>query len=314
VNVHGNAPWTPRRRRELIGLVDHGRLSVSDAAELGGVSERTVWRWLARWRNGDQLLEDRPSIAHTMPHATDPALVEQLLALRDQRWTSPALSYALKLPISTVTGILARHGRNRLPVETPEPPNRYQRRHAGEMVHVDIKKLGRFHRPGHRVHGDRTRRSDGAGWEYVHVAVDDASRVAWADVRETGETQTECVAFLRELVAWYAARGVTVTGVMSDNGPGYLSKAFAAACRQLGLKHYRTRPYRPRTNGKAERFIRMLCNDWAYAVTYSTSADRRRALPAWLHYYNHHRPHGSLDRATPGSRLHALTNASGIYN
>lgn len=314
MRVHANAPWTPKRRRELIAQVDTGELSVHDAAELGGVSERTVWRWLARWREGDLLLEDRRCVAHRMPHATDPQLVEQLLRLRGQRWTSPQLSDALGVPVSTVTDILRRHGLNRLPTDAPEPPNRYQRRHAGEMIHIDIKHLGRFERPGHRVHGDRRRHTPKAGWEYVHVAVDDASRVAWADVREQGETAADCVAFLQELIVWFAARGVTVKGVMSDNGPGYRSKAFTAAMAELGLKHYRTRPYRPRTNGKAERFIRMIRDEWAYAITYSSSADRRRALPAWLHYYNHHRPHGSLNRSTPGARLHKLTNAPGIYN
>jgi len=312
VKVHANAPWTPKRRIELISQVDDHELTVEEAAELGGVSTRTVWRWLARWRDGDHELADRRSTPLTIPHATDQQLVDRLLLMREQRWTSPQLSRALGIPVSTVTDILRRHGKNRLPTDPPEPPNRYQRRHAGEMIHVDIKKLGRFDRPGHRIHGDRTRRSDGAGWEFAHVAIDDASRVAWADVRDGGETIADCVAFLEQLVAWFAARGVKVRGVMSDNGPGYRSKIFAAALRRLRIKHYRTRPYRPRTNGKAERFIRMLRDEWAYAVSFPNSQARRDALPAWLHYYNHHRHHGSLDEP-PGKRLWTLTNAAGIY-
>jgi transposase InsO family protein len=312
VKVHANAPWTPKRRIELIGQVDVGEITVEEAAELGGVSTRTVWRWLARWRDGDRELADRRSVPHTVPHATDPELVDRLLLMRSQRWTSPRLSRALGIPISTVTDILRRHGMSRLPADPPEPPNRYQRRHAGEMIHVDIKKLGRFDRPGHRIHGDYQRRTRGVGWEFAHVAVDDASRVAWADVRDGGETAVDCTKFLLEMIGWFAARGVTVKGVMSDNGPGYLSKAFAAALRRLRIKHYRTRPYRPRTNGKAERFIRMLRHEWAYAVSYANSQARRDALPAWLHYYNHHRHHGSLGEP-PGKRLWTLTNAAGIY-
>lgn len=210
--------------------------------------------------------------------------------------------------------MLTRLGLNRLSaLQPPLPPNRYERRHAGELVHLDIKKLARFERPGHRVHGDRRRNTPNAGWEDLHVAVDDATRLAYAEVLDEGETAHAVVGMLRRLVSWYAARGVTVTAILTDNGPGYLSRLFARACKQLGLKHLRTRPYRPRTNGKAEPFIRLLLNSWAYAVVYNSSQARRHALPPWLHYYNHHRPHGSLNRTSPGQRLHALNNPAGNY-
>ncbi len=312
--VHANAPWTPKRRRELIGRVESKELSVEEAAQLGGVSQRTVYRWLARRRAGDDLLEDRASKPHNLPHATPPERVEILARLRRQRWTVPQLGDALGMPYSTVTAVLTRLGLNRLgALQPPPPPNRYERRHAGELIHLDVKKLARFERPGHRVHGDRRRNTPNAGWEYLHVAVDDATRLAYAEVLNEGETAVAVVDMLRRLVSWYAARGVTPTAILTDNGPGYLSRLFALACKQLGLKHLRTRPYRPRRNGKAERFIRLLLNSWAYAVVYNSSQARRHALPAWLHYYNHHRPHGSLNRTSPGQRLHVLNNAAGNY-
>lgn len=315
MQVHANAPWTPLRRRQLIPKVDTGQLSVADVAELAGVSERTVFKWLARWRRGDELLADRPSVARSLPHATPPAVVATIEQLRRQRWTVPQIGDALRMPYSTVTAICRRLGLNRLSKLDPvEPPNRYQRRHAGELIHIDIKKLGKIGRPGHRVHGDRTTRVRGIGWEYLHVAVDDATRLAYAEVLDEGETAHATAGFLKRAVAWFAAHGVRVRRVMTDNGPGYRSRDHARVCRHLKLKHLRTRPYRPRTNGKAERFIRLITNSWAYGVTYQTSQHRRRALPAWLHYYNHHRPHGSLNRATPGQRLHQLNNPAGTYS
>ena len=315
MQLHANAPWTPLRRRQLIPQIDTSRLTVTDVAELGGISERTVFKWLARWRDGDQLLEDRSSIARSLPHATAPAVVATIEQLRRQRWTVPAIGDGLRMPYSTVTAVCRRLGLNRLSKLDPvEPPNRYQRRHAGDLIHVDVKKLGRFDQPGHRIHGDRRRNTPRAGWEYLHVAVDDATRLAYAEVLNEGETAETTAAFLERAVAWFAAQGVRVRRVMTDNGPGYRSRDHVRVCRNLGLKHLRTRPYRPRTNGKAERFIRLITNSWAYGVTYQTSQHRRHALPAWLHYYNQHRPHGSLDRATPRQRLHQLNNPAGIYS
>lgn len=315
MQVHANAPWTPLRRRELISRVDTGELSVADAAELGGVSERCVHKWLARWRDGDRELADRRSVAHRLPHATPPALVKTIELLRGQRWTTPQLAWALAMPLSTVGAVCRRLGRGRLgPAEAPEPPNRYQRRHPGSLVHLDIKKLGRFEVPGHRATGDRQQgESPGAGWEYLHVAIDDATRLAYAEVLDHGETGDATAGFLQRALAWFAARGVTVREVLTDNGPGYRSRVFTEVVVGYGLKHRRTRPYRPRTNGKAERFIRILLNEWAYRVTFASSNARRDALPAYLHYYNHHRPHGSLNQTSPGQRLHDLNNPAGIY-
>lgn len=315
MQVHANAPWTPRRRRELVPQIDTGELTVEDVAELAGVSTRCVYRWLARLRAGDLSLEDRSSAPRRRPHAVPADQVALIEQLRRQRWTVPAIAEALKMATSTVTAVCSRLGLNRLSKLDPPPPaNRYQRRHAGELVHLDIKKIGRFAQPGHRSHGDRARRSQGSGWEWVHVAVDDATRLAYVEVLDHGETPAGTVAFLTRLVAWYAARGITVRAIMTDNGNGYRARDFQAACESLGLRHLRTRPYRPQTNGKAERFIRTLINGWAYGTTYTNSRQRREALPAWLHYYNHHRPHGALDRASPGQRLHTLNNVAGNYN
>jgi transposase InsO family protein len=217
------------------------------------------------------------------------------------------IATALSLPRSTVAGILARAGLGRLPrLEPPEPPNRYQRRHPGELLHIDVKRLGRIERPGHRVHGDRRTRARGAGWECVHVAIDDATRLAYVEVLADERAQ-RVVGFLERAVAWFAAHGIRVERVMTDNGPGYRSGAHAAACRALGLGHILTRPYRPRTNGKAERFIRTLVEGWAYGRIFRDSRERCLALPGWLAFYNRQRPHGGLGGQAPYERLHALT-------
>lgn len=317
MRVHANAPWTPRRRRELISQVAAGQLSVEDAAELGGVSTRTVFKWLARWRAGDRLLEDRSSAPHRVPHALPRQRMELIERLRRQRWTVPEIADALAMPTSTVTAACVRLGLNRLSrLEPVEPPNRYERRHPGELLHIDVKKLGKFAFPGHRVRSTRAEkdRNRGIGWEYAHVAVDDTTRLAYVEILDDGETAEATAAFLGRAVAWFAARGVATRRVLTDNGPGYRSAAWKAVCDELGVRHLTTRPYRPRTNGKAERFIQILQNKWAYAIAYPNSNERRRALPAWLHYYNHHRPHGSLNRTSPGERLHQLNNPAGIYS
>ena len=213
-------------------------------------------------------------------------------------------------------GILTRIGLGKLSrLEPPEPPNRYERRHAGELLHIDVKKLGRIgHRgAGHRATGRRGRgqRSRGAGWEFVHVCVDDATRLAHVEVL-CDERATSCVAFLRRALAFYRARGIEVEGVMTDNGPGYLSVVHAVACRALGIKHLRTRPYRPRTNGKAERFIRTMLGGWAYGAIYGSSEERTAALSAWLDHYNYRRPHGSLGHKAPMDRLTALQEGNNL--
>jgi transposase InsO family protein len=227
--------------------------------------------------------------------------------LRWLRWTSTKIAATLEMAVSTVCAVLARLGLNRLwKLGPPEPPNRYCRRHAGELVHVDVKKLGRFRRPGHRVLGRGPGRSSTGreGWEAVHVCVDDATRLAYIEVL-ADERAVTTIGFFERAVAWFAARGVRVQQVMSDNGAPYVSKPWATWCATHRVEHIRTRPYRPRTNGKAERFIQTMLREWAYAATYRSSEHRAQALPAWIDYYNHQRPHGALGHKTPASRLHA---------
>jgi transposase InsO family protein len=228
--------------------------------------------------------------------------------------TAAEIAEVLSMPLSTVSAVLIRIGlgkRSRL--EPLEPPNRYQRRWPGELLHIDVKKLGKIGRPGHRVHGDRRSRARGVGWEFVHVCVDDATRLAYVEVL-VDERAATCIAFLERAVAHFAALGVRVERVMTDNGNGYRSHEHARACRTLGLKHLRTRPYRPRTNGKAERFIRTLLDGWAYAAIYTSSQQRTAALPSWLDFYNHRRPHGSLSHQPPASRhLELRNNLVGNY-
>ena len=219
--------------------------------------------------------------------------------------TSTRIAAELQMAVSTVGAVLARLGLNRLSrLAPPEPPNRYERRHPGELVHIDVKKLGRFSRPGHRATGDRMVRDRGAGWEFVHVAVDDCTRLAYVEVLpdERGATTVEC---LRRALHWFAEHSVDVQRIMTDNGVNYRARVVAALCAELHIRHVFTQPYRPRTNGKAERFIQTLLREWAYAATYPTSTDRLRALPAWINYYNHRRPHGALGHRPPASRLSA---------
>jgi transposase InsO family protein len=260
-------------------------------------------------------LSDRSSRPRRLPRLTPADRVATIVALRRLRFTAAEIAEALAMPLSTVSVVLKRVGlgkRSRL--EPVEPANRYERRHAGELLHIDVKKLGRIGRPGHRVNGDRTTRTRGIGWEFVHVCVDDATRLAYVEVLPD-ERATTCVAFLRRAVAHYRALGLNVEQVMTDNGNGYRSTIHTLACRGLRLRHLRTRPYRPRTNGKAERFIRTLLDGWAYAAIYHNSAARTAALPGWLDFYNHRRPHGSLSHQPPMSRtLELMNNVSGSYS
>jgi transposase InsO family protein len=263
--------------------------SLTDAAEAAGVSERTCWKWVCRYRGeGEAGLLDRSSAPHTVPGRTSEDRVSAIAALRKLRLTGQDIALALGMPASTVSGILTRIGLGKLSrLEPPEPPNRYQRERPGELVHIDVKKLGRIVRPGHRVTGSRRDRRDQGkkGWEFVHVCIDDATRLAFVEVLEDEKAVT-AVGFLRRAIAFYAARGITVQQLMTDNGSAYVSSVHALACRALGLKHLRTRPYRPRTNGKAERFIRTLLGGWAYGAIYKTSRERNAALTAWIDFYN----------------------------
>jgi transposase InsO family protein len=291
-----------------IGRLEQG-WTLRRAAEAAGVSVRTISKWRCRFRvEGELGLSDRSSAPARIPHRTPEERVEAIALIRRHRLTGWEIAERLGMPLSTVSTVLKRIGLGRLSrLEPPEPANRYQRERPGELVHIDVKKLGRIGRPGHRVNGDRRTRSRGIGWEYVHVAVDDATRLAYVEVLENEKAVT-AVGFLRRAVAYFGDYGIRVERVMTDNGPCYRSIAHALACRALGLRHLRTRPYRPRTNGKAERFIRTMLAGWAYGAIYQTSAQRRRALAAWFNFYNQRRPHGSLSRQAPIERLHSLRN------
>ncbi len=306
MNIHKNARLTPLRREEMALSVIEGRLSQAHAARSYGVSAKIVARWVERYKaQGQAGMADRSSRPARMPQATAASIAERVVALRRLRWTGRHIAHEVGVSPATVSRVLKRAGLSRLKdIDPAEPVRRYERAHPGEMIHIDIKKLGRFERIGHRITGDRTGQSlsRGVGWEFVHVAIDDASRIAFSQILPD-EKKESAVAFLSAAIAYYASLGIAVTRVMTDNGSCYISKAFARACRKLGLKHIRTRPYTPRTNGKAERFIQTALREWAYAVAYPTSRHRAAALPVWLHRYNWHRPHGSLKSKPPISRL-----------
>jgi transposase InsO family protein len=314
MNLHANARTCPKSRRLLVDRVEAG-WSVMEAAEAAGITDRTARRWLARWRvEGPAGLLDRSSAPRRIPHKTAPDRVSAICVLRQLRLTAAEIAEQLAMPLSTVSAVLLREGlgkRSRL--EPPEPVNRYERAAPGELIHIDIKRLGRILRPGHRVTGDRRsqtrntytpdgRRIGDAGWEFVHVCVDDHSRLAYAEVL-TDEKAHTAIGFLERAIAFYASHGISVQRVMTDNGSAYRSHAHAIACRQLRIRHLTTQPYRPRTNGKAERFIQTLIRRWAYGRTYTNSAERANALPRWLDHYNYTRPHGALSHKPPGSRL-----------
>lgn len=305
MRLHGNARLTPFQRALLCTRVREEGWTVEEAAEAAGCSERTAYRWLVRHDAGEPMT-DRSSAPKRVPGRTSLETERVIEQLRRLRWTSTRIAAELHLPTSTVCAVLARLGLNRLSrLEPPEPPNRYCRRHPGELIHIDVKKLGRFDRPGLTVkHRQAGYYQSGAGWEYCHVAVDDTSRLAYVEVLDDEKGLT-CVGFLRRAVAFFDAHGVEVQRVMTDNGAGYRSGVHAAVVGELGIKHLRTRPYRPRTNGKAERFIQTLQVEWAYAATYQDHWHRRRVLLTWLEYYNCRRPHSALSHKPPVSRIKA---------
>jgi transposase InsO family protein len=320
MKLHANARTCPKSRRLLVDRIEAG-WSVMEAAEAAGVTDRTARRWLKRWRSeGPAGLVDRSSAPHRIPHKTPPDRVEEIIRLRRLRMTSAQIAVALSMALSTVSAVLKRVGlgkRSRL--DPPEPPNRYERRRPGELLHVDVKKLGRILKPGHRVTGTRRGQArthrDGkpvslAGWEFVHIAIDDHSRLAYAEVLDD-ERATTATRFLQRALEFFAGHGVRVERVMTDNGAPYISHLHALVCRQLGIRHLRTQPYRPRTNGKAERFIQTLLREWAYGQVFQTSAHRTTTLEPWLNHYNYTRPHGALSHKPPGSRL---TNLPRNYN
>jgi transposase InsO family protein len=317
MKLHGNARTCLHSRRLLVERVLEQGWTLGRAAEAAGVSVRTVSKWIARFRQESfEGLLDRSSAPSSVPTRTREERVEVIALLRRLRLTAAEIAELLSMPLSTVSTVLQRIGLGKLSrLEPPEPPNRYERRRPGELLHIDVKKLGRIGAPGHRVHGDRRRRSRGVGWEFVHVCIDDATRLAYVEVLED-ERATTATGFLRRAVAHFRAYGIRVEQVMTDNGNAYRSAVHAIACRALKLKHLRTRPYRPRTNGKAERFIRTLLGGWAYAAIYPDSQSRRAALSAWLDFYNRRRPHGSLSHQPPLQRLEALkrNNLLGTYS
>jgi len=313
MNIHKNARLTPLGRERIVKEVLSGQTPEA-AARAAGVCPRTVRKWVARFKaEGIEGLSDRSSRPHRLHRPTPIAVVERVEALRRQRWTGKQIAVEVGVSPATVSRILKRLGLNRLAaLEPAEPVRRYQREHPGELIHIDIKKLGRFEQVGHRITGDRRGQSSrrgrrqgvswGAGWEYVHVCIDDASRIAFSQILPD-ERKGSAVAFLKAAVAYYQSLGVTVARVMTDNGACYKAFDFHDACRDLGIKQIRTKPYTPKTNGKAERFIQTALSEWAYAQAYPNSDHRAEELPRWLHRYNWHRPHSALKSKPPISRL-----------
>lgn len=304
MNIHTLAKTCPQSRLLLVQRINLEHWLVADAAEAAGISVRTAFKWLARYhREGTAGLLDRSSRPHNSPRRTRRERAELVVSLRRSRMTGQQIAGRLRMSRATVARILAHAGMSRIrDLQPPEPIKRYQRRRPGELLHVDIKKLGKIGRIGHRIHGDRHATVRGIGWEFVHVCIDDASRLAYVEVLENERGNT-CEGFLRRAVAWYREREIRVSQVMSDNGSGYISRHFRRAVRELRIGHIRTRPYRPQTNGKAERFIQTLLREWAYERPYKKSAHRRRRLIGWLRHYNEVRPHGSLAGKTPISQL-----------
>jgi transposase InsO family protein len=305
MDIHKNARLTPFGRERLVKMVLSGQTPQA-ASEAGGVCPRTVRKWVERHeQEGLAGLQDRSSRPHRLYQPTPQAVIDRIESLRRQRRPGKEIAAEAGVSPATVSRVLKKLGLNKLSaLEPAAPARRYERDRPGEMIHIDIKKLGKFDQIGHRITGDRKGQSNsrGVGWEFVHVCIDDASRVAFSQIKPD-ERKRSAVAFLKAAVAYYASLGITVERVMTDNGSCYRSRAFKNACRQLRLKHIRTKPYTPRTNGKAERFIQTSLREWAYARAYQTSRQRARELPFFLHRYNWHRPHASIGGKPPISRL-----------
>jgi transposase InsO family protein/transposase-like protein len=319
MKLHANAALSLKGRERMVRLVLEEGRSITEAALAAGVSVRTCSKWVSRARaEGSAGLRDRSSAPKVVANRTDPATEQLLAALRRLRFTGPELSDLLGIPLSTVSAILKRLGMGRLGRLGMEPAVRYQCARPGELIHIDVKKLGRIQRgAGKRVRGGTHShhnptvtdahgiRRNTVGWEAVHVAIDDATRLAYAEVLGDEKAQT-AIAFLTRALAFFSRHGINTERVLTDNGAPYISTAHAVACRQLGIRHTRTRPYRPQTNGKAERFIRTLLGGWAYGAIYASSHQRTAALDGWLWHYNHHRPHQAIGRQTPITRLNTL--------
>jgi transposase InsO family protein len=326
MKLHANAPLGPKGRAVMVKRVLEEGIALAEAAEAAGVSARTAGKWVRRYRDeGEAGLLDRSCAPKRVHNATAPERVEAIAALRRVRLTGPEIAETLEMATSTVSAVLKRIGLGKLSrLEPAEPVRRYERSRPGELIHIDVKKLGRISAKGagHRVTGKRNteikRRRDGTpgtGWERVHVCVDDATRLAYVEVLPDEKAIT-AIAFLKRAIAFYRSHGIAVERLMTDNGSAYRSTAHALACRALGIKHLRTRPYRPQTNGKAERFIRTMLREWAYAAVYGSSPERAAALSGWLERYNFSRRHGALGHRPPIARLRELNgnNVAGIYN
>jgi transposase InsO family protein len=325
MKLHRNAKLSVKGRELLVERIANAGWSLTQAAEAAGVSDRTARKWMARYRaEGLVGLLDRSSAPAVVSNRTDERRVEVITALRRLRMTGAEIAECLGMALSTVSGILTRIGLGKLGRLGLEPAQRYERARPGELLHIDVKKLGRIHHgAGHRVTGQKhynTQLTDRAGvrrrtvgWEYVHVAIDDATRLAYVEVL-ADEKAISAVGFLRRAVAHYASYGITVERLITDNGSPYRSAIHAIACRTLGIRHLRTRPYRPQTNGKAERFIRTLLGGWAYGAIYRSSSERNAALAGWLDWYNTRRPHGALSHKPPIARLNQQNNLLGYYS
>ena len=326
MKLHANAPLGPKGRAVMARRVVEDGLTLAEAAEAAGVSVRTAGKWARRYRaDGEAGLLDRSSAPATVHNVTPPERVEAIAALRRLRLTGPEIAETLEMATSTVSAVLKRIGLGKLSrLEPEEPIRRYEKRRPGELIHIDVKKLGKISAKGagHRVTGKRNtevrRRKGGplrTGWERVHVCVDDATRLAYVEVLPDEKAIT-AIGFLKRAVAFYRSHGITVERLMTDNGSAYVSVAHALACKALAIKHIRTRPYRPQTNGKAERFIRTMLAEWAYAAVYGSSPERAAALSGWLERYNFRRRHGALGHRPPIARLQELNgnNVAGIYN
>ncbi|MDA1097926.1 MAG: IS481 family transposase [Proteobacteria bacterium] len=304
MNMHKNARLTPKGRELLIVRLERGE-HPEDVACAMGVSVRTVYKWRLRYqKEGLSGLQDRSSRPLNSPARTPEAIEAQVITLRRQKRVYDLIADQTNLSRATVGRILVRHGLNRWrDLEPAEPVIRYERDRPGEMIHIDIKKLGKFNRVGHRITGDRHGQSSarGIGWEFVHVCVDDHSRLAFSQVLES-ERKERAMAFLKAAVAWYQRLGIKIERVMTDNGSCYRSKAFNKLCKAMAIRHIYTKPNTPKTNGKAERFIQSSLGEWAYALAFDTSEQRKAELPYWLHHYNWHRPHAGIKRKTPISR------------
>jgi len=310
MNSHENARLTVHGRARLVGRIVE--VGVVVAATESGVSVRTACKWKARFeREGLPGLRDRSSRPHRLRGALSESFRGQALALRQARWTIRAIADQLEQPYATVRRYLAGVGLGRLPpMEVPPPVRRYEHPHPGSMLHLDTKKLGRIEKTGHRITGDRRDHTRGVGWEVLHLAIDDHSRLGYTEVL-VDERKDTTTGFLERALAWFSEHGVTVERLMTDNGSAYRSKPFADALRTHAIRHVFTRPYTPRTNGKAERFVQTALREWAYAHAYTHSTQRAQHLAHWQHFYNHHRKHSALGFNPPISRI-PLNNVSNL--